>query len=70
MEGEDFPFGQKLSSTDDPQPGDQVDTGRGRILRRVVSRNGSCIGYVTGSGLGDVKWCELLAWQLWCDTTI
>lgn len=65
-----FPFGQQRSPHDDPQPGDHVEVGQGKDVRRVVSRDGSRVGYVSGAGLGPVEWCELLAWQLWCDATL
>lgn len=64
------PFAQQRSIYDDPQPGDRVETGQGHTVRRVVNRDGSRVGYVAGAGLGRVQWCELLAWQLWCDSTI
>jgi len=63
----DFPFEQQRSMQEDPQPGDRVEAEQGRVVRRVVSRDGSRVGYVVGAGLGSVQWCELLAWQLWCD---
>jgi hypothetical protein len=70
MEPTDFPFAQQRSTQEDPQPGDRVKAGQGKVVRRVVSRDGSRVGYVSGAGLGTVQWCELLAWQLWCDASI
>lgn len=70
MEPTDFPLAQQRSAQEDPQPGDRVEAGQGKAVRRVVSRDGSRVGYVSGAGLGTVRWCELLAWQLWCDASI
>lgn len=70
MDITDLPFAQQRSAQDDPQPGDQVEAGQGRAVHRVVAREGSRVGYVIGAGLGAVEWCELLAWQLWCDAAI
>ena len=66
----DFPFEQQRSKQEDPRPGDRVEAEQGRVVRRVVSRNGSRVGYVVGADLGSVQWCELLAWQLWCDAAV
>lgn len=70
MDSTDFPFEQQRLTQEDPQPGDQVEAGQGGVVRRVVSRDGSRVGYVVGAGLGTVQWCELLAWQLWCDAAV
>lgn len=70
MDPTNFPFAQQRSQQEDPQPGDRVEAGQGKFMRRVVSRVGSRVGYVACAGLGPVQWCELLAWQLWCDTAM
>jgi hypothetical protein len=68
MDTAEFPFAQKRSAHDDPQPGDHVEARQG--VRRVVRREGVRVGYVARVGLGTVQWCDLLAWQLWCDSAI
>ena len=64
------PLEQPRSALDDPRPGDRVERKQGQAVRRVVGREGSRVAFVAGAGLGSVQWCELLAWQLWCDCSI
>jgi hypothetical protein len=58
------------SSHDDPQSGDRVSAGHRATVRRVVLRDGQRVAYVESDGPGAVQWCDLLAWQLWCDSAL